>query len=271
MKRRRYLTARSARRSDESRHSRYSRRAFLSLLATGTLAGCTVGYVGSEHGETAGDARTDPEVASVVELGIPSTVCSEEIDPGGIRPVIDPAFGPNWDGLEFDAKYGDLDDESVVIGLTDGDRARAYPIDVLWYHEAVNDTFGGPVLVTYCSICRSGLVAVRKAGGEVAQFAASGLLFQPPGEYAAAAELANETFGATRDDADVGVRNSGNVVLYDDATESYWSQLLARAICGPLAGKRMEIVPSTVATWGDWRTDHPKTDVLLPPPHSTLG
>lgn len=254
-------------RSDEPQ-SRYSRRAYLSLVATASLAGCTVGYAGNERDTRERDRE---EVASIVAAGTPTTVCAETIDPGGIRPILDPAFGPNWDGLDYDPKYGSLGDERVVIGLTDGDRARAYPIDVLWYHEAVNDQFGGPVLVTYCAICRSGLVAVREAGGEVAQFAASGLLFQPPGEYAAAAELANTSFGATTTETDIGIRNSGNVVLYDDATESYWSQLLARAICGPLAGERMEIVPSTVATWGDWRAEHPDTEVLLPPPHSMLG
>lgn len=246
------------------------RRAYLSLVASASLAGCSTGYVGPSGEENDGASDRDA-VADIVAAGRPSTVCSEEINPDDIRPIVDPAVGTDWDGLDYDAKYGSLASERVVIGLTNGDRARAYPLDVLRYHEAVNGTFGGPVLVTYCSICRSGLVAVRRAGGETAQFAASGLLFQPPGEYADAAAYDDKSFGATTSEPGVEIRNAGNVVLYDDATRSYWSQLLARAICGPLAGQRMEIVPSTVARWGDWRTRHPETDVLLPPPYSTLG
>jgi hypothetical protein len=60
----------------------------------------------------------------------------------------------------------------------------------------------------------------------------------------------------------------GNLVMYDEATRSYWSQILGEAICGPKTGERLSIVPSTVATWGDWQADNPDTEVLLPPPHS---
>ena len=57
-------------------------------------------------------------------------------------------------------------------------------------------------------------------------------------------------------------------MLADEQSGSYWSQLLARAICGPLEGTGLEILPSTVTTWGEWRRSHPETDVLLPPPYS---
>lgn len=239
------------------------RRAFLASLAA-PLAGCSVGYQG---GDSSGE-KDEPR--SMAELGYPSTVCSEPVQPEAIPPIVDPAFGTDWTGVDVDEKYDRLDDEAVVIGVREGDRARAYPVSVLWYHEAVNDTFGDPLLVTYCSICRSGLVARRVAGGEPATFAASGLLWVPPGEYAAAAELDNTTFGATTTNPDASVRVSGNVVLYDDRTRSYWSQLIGRAICGPLEGERFDVVPSTVARWGEWRDEHPETEVLLPPPESTL-
>jgi hypothetical protein len=74
-------------------------------------------------------------------------------------------------------------------------------------------------------------------------------------------------FGADADGTTDPARN-GNLVMLDDVTGSYWSQFLGRAICGPAEGTRLEIRPSTVATWGDWRRDHPATDVLLPPPRS---
>jgi hypothetical protein len=65
------------------------------------------------------------------------------------------------------------------------------------------------------------------------------------------------------------VRAAGNLVMVDDATGSYWSQLLARAICGPRAGDSLRIRPSTLTTWGKWRATHPETELLLPPPYST--
>lgn len=240
------------------------RRLFLAAVAMASTAGCAAGYQGRDGRRAASGERP------IAELGMPATVCSEPITPTSIRPVVEPAFGPDWAGVDA-AGYRPLVDESVVIGVTAGERARAYPVSVLWHHEAVNDTFGVPLLVTYCSNCRSGLVAARYAGGEPATFAASGLLWDPPGEYVGAAESAGTVFGATSRETDVPVRVSGNVVLYDDRTESYWSQLVGRAICGPLRGEVFEIIPSTVARWDEWRTTHPETEVLLPPPASVLG
>jgi hypothetical protein len=250
-------------------------------------------------------ATPDPE--SFAELGFPSTICEAEAIPDFyIRAIDEPAFADDWTGRGIDDDYRigsrragtddatDSDDtgdetsaressdagavdpdaplaaDAVVVGLTVGDRARAYPLPVLWWHEAVNDDFGGPVLVTFCPICNSGLVADRLVGGEPATFDVSGQLWQPPGEYTAAAVAGGTAFGAATTDPTAAVRNSGNLVLVDDATGSFWSQVLGRAICGPREGDRLAIRPSTVTTWGAWRATHPGTDVLLPPPHSAL-
>jgi hypothetical protein len=59
--------------------------------------------------------------------------------------------------------------------------------------------------------------------------------------------------------------------MYDELTESFWSQAMGRAICGPLTGTQLSIVPSVLTAWRDWRTEHPDTQVLLPPPHSGVG
>jgi hypothetical protein len=61
---------------------------------------------------------------------------------------------------------------------------------------------------------------------------------------------------------------TGNLVMYDEATGSYWSQVLARAVCGPRRGSTLGIVPSSLSTWGDWRAANPEGKVLLPPPFS---
>jgi hypothetical protein len=251
---------------------------------------------------------TTPEPESFAELGFPSTICEAEAVPDFyIRAIDEPAFADDWTGRGIDDDYrigsrappadgtpdreetsdptgrpreasdaGTVDPDAplaadaVVVGLTAGDRARAYPLPVLWWHEAVNDEFGGPVLVTFCPICNSGLVADRLVGDDPATFDVSGQLWQPPGEYTAAAVADGTAFGAATTDPAAAVRNSGNLVLVDDATGSFWSQVLGRAICGPREGDRLTVRPSTVTTWGAWRAAHPETDVLLPPPHSTL-
>jgi hypothetical protein len=249
-------------------------------------------------------ASTTADAPTLAELGSPATICESEPIPGfHVRAIVEPAFADDWSSIDPDPKYRLGDDRATatdgertapgertatdgersasesdsrrglspgatVIGLVAGDRARAYPLPVVWWHEAVNDAFGGPVLVTYCPICRSGVVAERRVAGEPTVFDVSGQLWQPPGEYAAASEADGAVFGASVDDPAAGVRNSGNLVLVDDATGSFWSQLLARAICGPRRGDRLRLRPATVTTWSAWRRDHPDTDVLLPPPHS---
>ncbi len=214
------------------------------------------------------------------EWGLPTTICEAEvIEDIGIRAIVDPVYAKSWEGVEIDRKYrmgfevGDgLTADSYVIGVTSagGTRARAYPLSVVWWHEIVNDSLDGPLLVTYCPICQSGMVAERRVAGVETAFGVSGQLWRPPDIYAETAKVDGRVFGASATEGEVEARNSGNLVLYDEATRSYWSQFLARAICGEREGDRLKIVPSAVATWGAWREEHPETDVLLPPPYSTV-
>ncbi|SFR50643.1 DUF3179 domain-containing (seleno)protein [Halogeometricum limi] len=282
---------------------RIGRRRLLAAVGSvgGALAGCTAPRADTE---TAEDPRGEASPAStatgagggpgtpdgVVENGFPRTLCERPpVDDVGIRAIVAPAFARDWSGVRVAERYrigstargdagggrgatdpsdGGLSDDSVVVGVERGGDARAYPLSILWWHEVVNDEFGGPLLVTYCPICRSGMVAERLVAGRPTTFRVSGHLWRPPRIYTEASVLDGRAFGASLNDADAAVRNSGNLVLVDDATGSYWSQLLARAVCGPASGTRLVFRPSTVTTWGSWRRDHPETDVCLPPPHS---
>lgn len=223
------------------------------------------------------DSRTisDPEadVPTIAASGSPATICAAEpkADPG-IYAIDEPAFATDWGGYDVGDRYandGRLGEEWTVIGLERGDRGRAYPVPVLWYHEIVNDEFGGPVLITYCQICRSGLVTRRLVDGAPTRFEVSGQLWEPPREYTSASVANDRVIGVSeRDGESVRVLNSGNLVLVDEATGSFWSQLLGQAICGPAAGDRLSVLPTTITTWEDWRATHPDGEVLLPPPHS---
>lgn len=241
-------------------------------VGAGSLAGCA--GVAREVGSptSSSPSRTPHPLA---RLGYPPDVCEQGLLDVGIDAIDEPAFAADWSGVEVGSRYADdghLADDAVVIGLEHEGTARAYPVTVLWHHEVVNDAFGGPVLVTFCSLCRSGMVASRVVDGAPATFDVSGQLWVPPELATRQSEASGRAFAVERGDAEPSrVRNTGNLVLYDRRSLSYWSQLLARGICGRYAGTRLAIRPSTAATWADWRAAHPATDVLLPPPHSGLG
>ncbi|WP_049900361.1 DUF3179 domain-containing protein [Halococcus agarilyticus] len=237
------------------------RRRYLSGLAGGTavwLAGCS-GLAGRSdsrgaNGETGTSAATDasaatgepgnattaggtaagvPQSAGDVELPVPRSELDRGASEDAIPAITDPAFGADW------SEFGvELDPNERVIGVERGGEARAYPLAVLNWHEIVNDEFDGPLLVTYCPLCGSGLTAERRVDGEETTFGVSGLLW------------------------------NSDLVMYDRATDSLWSQILATAIRGPSTGETLSLVPSTLTAWSAWRETHPDTEVLLPPPAS---
>ena len=132
-----------------------------------------------------------------------------------------------------------MNPDDRIITVEFHGEARAYPIRILNFHEAVNDTVGGrPILVTYCPLCDSALVFDRRIGGEEREFGISGLLY------------------------------NSNVLLYDRQSssneESLWSQMLMKAVCGPAAekGLELELLPSGMATWGQWSAANPTATVL---------
>lgn len=150
--------------------------------------------------------------------------------------------GPGKDGIpaidnpkfvtvdEADAML--VDDEPVIV-VTVGDDARAYPVQILLWHEIVNDVVGGsPLAVTYCPLCNSAIAFERELDGTVYDFGVSGLL-----------------------------RNS-DLVMYDRQTESWWQQFTGEAIVGALTGAVLEFVPASTISFEDFRETHPEGLVL---------
>ena len=89
-----------------------------------------------------------------------------------IRPILEPAYG-----VAEDLPW--LNDTDLVIGYSAGDDAYAYPVNVLDFHEIVNDVIEGvPVLVTYCPLCFSGVVYSRELDGRALTFGNTSALFQ---------------------------------------------------------------------------------------------
>ena len=207
------------------------------------LAGCataTVNRAPTTTGRpTAGPTDGANRTVDGVDLPVSGSELYAALAKDSIPAIVDPAFASDWNGLEPpDGESAELPDDSPVIGVARGGRARAYPLRILDWHEVVNDRLGGPIFVSYCVLCGSAVVAERTIDGTATVFGVSGYLW--------------------RDD----------LVLYDRLTDSLWSQLLATAIQGPLTGTQLRLVPSTFTTWGEWRSIQPETQVLLPPPAS---
>ena len=126
-----------------------------------------------------------------------------------------------------------------VIGVSLNGESRAYQINILNYHEIINDTLGGvPIVVVYSPLCDAATVFKREVGGEVRSFGSSGLLL------------------------------NSNIVMYDRQEDlsqsSLWSQLQFRAIAGPAAelGLELELLPAALTHWGEWVVQHPDTTLL---------
>lgn len=64
-----------------------------------------------------------------------------------------------------------------------------------------------------------------------------------------------------------GILYKWSFVLYDRQTGSLWVQASGRAEYGPLKGRTLRLVPSTVTTWNRWKQAYPQT-LVLPGAHS---
>ncbi len=145
----------------------------------------------------------------------------------GIPPIDEPTFVTQDEAAEW------LAENEPVIALELNGDARAYPLQILTWHEIVNDEVGDvPVTVTFCPLCNSAIVFDRRLDGVIYDFGTSGLL-----------------------------RNS-DLVMWDRQTESLWQQFTGDAIVGKLTGKRLTFLPSSLIGFGDFRTAYPEGLVL---------
>ncbi|MFV2040268.1 MAG: DUF3179 domain-containing protein [Acidimicrobiales bacterium] len=157
----------------------------------------------------------------------PDEIRSGGPPPDGIPPIDDPQFVSVPVADEWLS-----DTEPVLLLDIDGD-VRVYPVQILMWHEIVNDVVGGePVSITYCPLCNSAITFKRTIRGVETTFGTSGSLYV------------------------------ANLVMYDRATESLWNQLDGRAVVGVLTGEVLEQISSPMVAWGDVRESQPDALVL---------
>ena len=150
--------------------------------------------------------------------------------------------GPGKDGipaihrprfLKIETAQRWLGPKEPVISLKIGDESRAYPLQVLMWHEIVNDTLGGvPVAVTFCPLCYTADVFDRRVDEKVLTFGVSGFL------------------------------RASNMIMYDRQTESLWQQALGEAVVGELTGSTLKRLPAQIISFQQFRQAHPDGIVL---------
>lgn len=128
-----------------------------------------------------------------------------------------------------------ISDDEVVIGLVHGGEVRAYSRDSIARPHFYSDTVGGtPVTVSYCILCNSGMAFINKINDK-------------PMDLACVTAYNN------------------NIIYRDAKTGNIIQQLDGEVIHGPDKGKKLDFLPTMMATWAEWKQLHPETKLYYAP------
>ncbi len=197
------------------------------LLAAAALAGCASTSTGAAEAGGAPPGLFAGWRTDVQRHAVPLS----EFQPGGPGkdgiPALDhPRFAP-----ARATRY--LQPREPLIELAVHGQTRGYPLEILIWHEIVNDRVADvPVAVTFCPLCNTAIAFDRRLGATVLDFGATGNL-----------------------------RNA-DLVMYDRQTESWWQQFSGEALVGRYTGRRLRLLPARIVAWRDFRTRHPDALVL---------
>ncbi len=126
-----------------------------------------------------------------------------------------------------------LNSQEPVIVLTLNEQVHAYPLQVLIYHEIVNDELADiPVIVTFCPLCNASIIFDRRVDGRVLDFGVTGKL------------------------------RKSDMIMYDRQTESWWQQFTGKGIVGEYTGTVLKQIPANIVAYGDFRESYPTGLVL---------
>ena len=129
-----------------------------------------------------------------------------------------------------------VDSNRLVIGVTLNGQSKAYPIQYIGYHHHVQDTLAGkPILVTYCTVCRTGRVYEPIINGKHESFRLVGM-------------------------------DHFNAMIEDATTKSWWRQATGEAITGKLKGTNLPELLSTQTSLAKWTELHPQTLIMQADP-----
>ena len=122
----------------------------------------------------------------------------------------------------------------LVIGVAINGEAKAYPIQIIGYHHQVRDTIGNtPVMITYCTVCRTGRAFSPFVNSKMESFRLVGM-------------------------------DHFNAMFEDATTKSWWQQATGVAIAGPLKGTSLKELPSRQLTLEAWLRQYPDSYIMQP-------
>ena len=156
-----------------------------------------------------------------------------EIQPGGpprdgIPPIDQPKFTSPAEASAW------LHDQEPVVAFELNGDARAYPLQILIWHEIVDDEVGGlPVAITFCPLCNTAIAFDRRIDGRALRFGTTGNL-----------------------------RRSDLVMWSDDPGETWWQQITGEALVGDLVGHRLTMLPAEIVSFADFTAAFPTARVL---------
>ena len=150
--------------------------------------------------------------------------------PDGIPPLDFPVFNQNFGSNQ-------LAPAALVIGVKVANETRAYPHNIMDWHEIVNNRFnnnGAPISATlsYCPLTGSAVLWNSFVDSSDRTFGTSGLLY------------------------------NSNLILYDRESLTYWSQMLEQAVVGEQVTRIPDKMQVVETSWATWHAMYPETLVL---------
>jgi hypothetical protein len=134
------------------------------------------------------------------------------------------------------AERNQVDPARLVVGIEVDGQARAYPVQFIGYHHQVRDTVNGkPVMVSFCTVCRTGRVFRPTVNGNTENFRLVGM-------------------------------DHFNAMFEDRSTGSWWRQANGEAIAGPLKGTALEEIESQQVSLARWLAMHPASLIMQADP-----
>ena len=159
---------------------------------------------------------------------VPRDAIPAMTNPTLLRPDIATLHGQDSDPRAY------LTDDDRVLGVVRHGVARAYPLNLGWWHEVINDSLGGGAIsVTYCPLTGTGLVFdVTAKDGTQGELGVSGLLL------------------------------NSNLVLYDRRDDrTLYPQMTYTGLTGEYRDMQLELLPVVETTWEMWKRLYPSTSV----------
>jgi hypothetical protein len=130
------------------------------------------------------------------------------------------------------ADLNKVDTSRLIVGIDINGQARAFPIQFIGYHHQVRDTVNGqPIMVSYCTVCRTGRVFSPVVDGRTESFRLVGM-------------------------------DHFNAMFEDSTTGSWWRQANGEAIAGPAKGKALIEIPSRQVKLSQWLALHPNSLIM---------